>query len=265
MRIAIIGEYSPQFELHQKTNDALRHSATALDSDIESDWISTSALSKQTKASYSAFWISPGSPYRDMSATLDLIRFCRTEGIPCFGTSGGFQHMVIEYARNCLGIADADHAEYDPYASRLIVSRLACSLAGPEMEITLAPDSKMAKIYQKEKALEQYYCNFGVNPTFTQALSGGVFRPAGSDAAGEIRVVEISEHPFFIGTLYVPQARSTPNQPHSLVTAFVYAAHKNKKANEPINLTTMPSALLAFRLRSSLGCQKQVVAGHRGR
>ena len=65
MRIAIIGEYSPQFESHQKTNEALRHSATALDSDIESDWISTSALSEQIKASYSAFWIAPGSPYKN--------------------------------------------------------------------------------------------------------------------------------------------------------------------------------------------------------
>ena len=231
MRIAIIGEYSPQFEPHQKTNDALRHSATALDSDIESDWISTSALSEQIKASYSAFWIAPGSPYQDMPSTLDLIRFCRTESIPCFGTCGGFQHMVIEYARNCLGIADADHAEYDPYASRLIVSRLACSLVGREMQITLAPGSKTAQIYQKEKALEQYYCNFGVNPTFTQALSGGIFRPVGSDAEGEIRVMEISEHPFFIGTLYVPQARSTPDQPHPLVTAFIDAAQRNKNSS----------------------------------
>jgi len=230
MRIAIIGEFSPHFEPHQKTNEALRHSATALDSEIESDWISTSALSEKIKASYSAFWFAPGSPYRDMAATLDLIRFCRVECVPCFGTCGGFQHMVIEYARNRLGIADADHAEYDPYASRLIVSRLACSLVGREMEITLAPGSKAAQIYQKEKTREQYYCNFGVNPTFTQALSEGIFRPAGSDAEGEIRVMEISEHPFYIGTLYVPQALSSSDHPHPLVTAFVDAAHKNKNS-----------------------------------
>lgn len=229
MEIAIIGEYSPQFEPHQKTNDAVRHSANALGIDVVPRWISTSTLTEQIRADYPAFWVAPGSPYQDMQATLDLIRFCRTEGIPCFGTCGGFQHMVIEYARNILGLADAEHAEYDPYASRLIVSRLACSLVGREMEITLAHDSKTAQIYQKEKTLEHYYCNFGVNPSYAETLSGGAFCPVGSDSEGEIRVMEISEHPFYIGTLFVPQARSTFDQPHPLVTAFIVAAQKNKK------------------------------------
>ncbi len=226
MKIAIIGEYSSQFEPHQKTNEAISHSAELLGVDAVSEWISTSNISEKAVSRYSAFWIAPGSPYQNMAATLDLIRLCRVECIPCFGTCGGFQHMVLEFAKNGLGISDAQHAEYAPYASRLIVARLDCSLVGRELEITLMPGSKTSGIYKKEKIFERYYCNFGVNPEYVTDLSVGPFRPVGSDKEGEIRVMEISEHPFYIGTLYVPQAGSSHRNPHPLVTAFMMSTQK---------------------------------------
>ena len=171
VNIAIIGEYSPQFEPHQKTNEAISHSAELLGVDVVSEWISTSDISEKAVSRYSAFWIAPGSPYQNMAATLDLIRLCRVECIPCFGTCGGFQHMVLEFAKNGLGISDAQHAEYDPYASRLIVARLDCSLVGRELEIALMPESKTSGIYKKEKVFERYYCNFGVNPEYLIPLN----------------------------------------------------------------------------------------------
>lgn len=226
MTIAIIGEYSPQFEPHRKTNEAISHSARLLGIDVVSEWISTSDISEKTISRYSAFWIAPGSPYQNMMATLELIQLCRNEGVPCFGTCGGFQHMVLEFARNHLGISDGQHAEYDPYASRLIVSRLDCSLVGRELEIALAPNSRISGIYKQTKVIERYYCNFGINPEYVQVLSSGPFRPVGSDEKGEIRVMEISDHPFYIGTLYVPQASTSKESPHPLVTEFVTSASK---------------------------------------
>jgi CTP synthase (UTP-ammonia lyase) len=167
--------------------------------------------------------IAPGSPYKDMARALAAIRFARENSIPCLGTCGGFQHMVIEYTRNVLGFFDAQHAEYDPYASNLFVSRLACSLIGREMELQFVRDSLVAKCYNSSRAVEQYYCNFGVNPDRVTALSSGALRIVGSDSEGEIRVVEMTGHPFFVGTLYVPQAKSAPGAPHPLVTAFLQA------------------------------------------
>src|SRR5206468_6007076 len=79
--------------------------------------------------------------------TLAAIRAARERGVPCFGTCGGFQHMVLEYARTVLGFRDAQHAEYDPYASRLFVTALACSLAGRQMPLTLAAGLRVAAIY----------------------------------------------------------------------------------------------------------------------
>jgi CTP synthase (UTP-ammonia lyase) len=130
---------------------------------------------------------------------------------------------IIEYARHVLMIQDAQHAEYDPYASRLFISELTCSLAGRKMAVQLDPDSKAARAYGATNITEQYYCNFSVNPDTIDTLKRGPIDIVGSDAEGEVRVVEYPEHPFFVGTLYVPQMRSTTETPHPLISAFLQA------------------------------------------
>lgn len=95
---------------------------------------------------------------------LDVIRFAREQNIPTLSPCGGYQHMVIEFARHVAGVHDAQHAEYDPYASCVIVSRLSCSLVGREMEISLTPGSTAAAAYGTRSITERYDCNFGVNP-----------------------------------------------------------------------------------------------------
>jgi CTP synthase (UTP-ammonia lyase) len=156
-----------------------------------------------------------------MDKTLWAIRQARELRAPCLGTCGGFQHIVLEYARNVLGFKDAQHAEYDPYASDLFISQLACSLAGREMQLEFTAGSRVASIYGSLHASEHYYCNFGVNPAIVPILKSGPMSFTGSDSEGEIRVMELPDRPFFIGTLFVPQARSTPQAPHPLVTEFL--------------------------------------------
>src|SRR5262249_2632742 len=153
---------------------------------------------------------------KDLDKTLWVIRHAREHHVPCFGTCGGFQHMILEYARHVLGCQDAQHAEYDPYASHLFVSQLVCSLAGREMPLHFAAGSQVAAIYGALSATEQYYCNFGVNPDYIPLLKSGPLQVTGSDNEGEVRVIELPGHPFFIGTLFVPQTRSTPQHPHPL-------------------------------------------------
>lgn len=221
--IALLGEYSAAFPPHPATDAAIAHSSAALGLDVAAEWVSTADADVGRLRHYAGVWIAPGSPYRDMARTLDAIRHARENGVPCFGTCGGMQHMVIEYARNVLGFRDAQHAEYDPYASELFVSALTCSLAGREMQLRLAPGSQVAKIYGATVATEQYYCNFGVHPDRVATLASGPLEIVGSDAEGEVRVVELPGHPFFVGTLFVPQARSRPAAPHPLVSAFLRA------------------------------------------
>lgn len=234
MKIAIIGEYDPCFEPHVLTDAALDHSARLLKVTNQREWLSTADISADVLEEFDGAWIGPGSPYRDMARTLQLIQRARLGNIPCLGTCGGFQHMVIEFARNQLGLVDAAHAEYDPYASQLIVSKLACSLAGREMLLSLAPDSLVARTYRQTTAMERYYCNFGVNPVYARQISAGGFRIVGSDSEGEARVMELSTHPFFVGTLYLPQSRSTAESPHPLVTAFLRAARQRAARQENV-------------------------------
>lgn len=221
--IALLGEYAPTFPPHISTDAAIRHARNLLNVEVTADWVSTEDISPTLIEQYSGIWVAPGSPYKSMELTLWAIRYARENKIPCFGTCGGFQHMVIEYARNVLGFKDAQHAEYDPYASDLFISQLACSLSGREMQLNFAPDSQVAAIYGSLSAQEHYYCNFGVNPDCIDELKQGPLNVSGADAEGEIRVIEYPDHPFFIGTLFVPQARSTPERPHPLVTAFLEA------------------------------------------
>ena len=222
--IAILGEYSANFEPHTATNAAITHSSAALRVEINAHWVSTECIREDLFETHAAIWIAPGSPYKNMKKTLWAIRYARKNRVPCFGTCGGFQHIVIEYARNVLNIADAQHAEYDPYASNLFISELECPLAGREMRLRFVEDSRVADIYGVLSAVERYYCNFGVNPDHEADLTSDDLRVVGSDAEGEIRVVELSDHPFYVATLFVPQATSTLSEPHPLVTEFVKTA-----------------------------------------
>lgn len=223
LRIAILGEFTPAFPPHRATNAALQHSRDALGILIEWEWVSTDDISPTLFERYAGIWVAPSSPYKNLDLTLWAIQYARENGIPCFGTCGGFQHMILEYARNVLNFKDAQHAEYDPYASELFISQLTCSLAGREMKLTFVEGSKVAAIYGSLSAVEEYYCNFDVNPDKIPLFMGSALRNTGSDAEGELRVIELPGHLFFLGTLFVPQARSTADNPHPLVSVFVQA------------------------------------------
>ena len=135
-----------------------------------------------------------------------------------------------------LGFRDAAHAEYDPYASNLFVTRLACSLVGREMRLRFAAGSLVARSYGSTEATEHYYCNFGVHPERMAELASRDLRFVGSDVEGEARVIELNGNQFFVGTLYIPQANSTLAAPHPLVAAFLKAVanRRSTKAGSSI-------------------------------
>ncbi|MBW7475584.1 hypothetical protein K0T92_12560 [Paenibacillus oenotherae] len=225
MKIGIIGEFNPAFIPHTATNQAIVHSCTQLDVSIETEWISTENAEHDFDSMISrcnGFWIAPGSPYRSMKGALNVIEYARKNGRPLLGTCGGYQHVVIEFARNVLQIDDADHAEYDPYASKLVISKLACSLVGQRLDVLLHnKQSIVYKIFRKERIAENYYCNFGLNPDYQKVLDDNGLKTVGVDENGESRIVELQDHPFFISTLFVPQSRSTQESPHPLVSSFI--------------------------------------------
>jgi CTP synthase (UTP-ammonia lyase) len=225
--LAIVADFDSGSRSHKATNEAIAHSSRALGLTLEPRWIGTAELATPDGvarlAGLSGFWIGPGSPYVSMEGALSAIRIARERQIPLLGTCGGFQHIIIEYARHVLGFADAEHEESSPGASRLFISKLACSLVGRTMTINLVPGSKLAAIYGRSTAQEQYLCNFGVNPDYVETLRSGELRVVGSDVEGTVRAVELTGHPFFLGTLFLPQLSSTSSSPHPVVSAFLKA------------------------------------------
>lgn len=226
LSVAVIGDFDPTFTPHPATNEALHHAAASLGVEVRIGWQATKPLESDLGAvrAADALWCAPGSPYGSLLGALAALRHGRENGVPTFGTCGGCQHIIIEYARNVLGFEDAQHAEYDPYSSRLFVSQLACSPAGRTMPVSLEPSSRAAALYGTTGVQEQYYCNFGLNPEHQRTLDEGGLRLVGFDDDGEARVLELPEHPFYLATLFVPQTRSTPEEPHPLVTGLLQAA-----------------------------------------
>jgi CTP synthase (UTP-ammonia lyase) len=222
IRIGVIGDFNPQNATHVLTNGAVQHAAEILGQPFETVWLPTD--DSHNYVEFSGLFCSPGSPYRSLEGALAGIRYARENKVPFIGTCGGMQHLVLEYARNVLGFKDAAHAETDPYASCLFITPLSCSLVGKTMEVTIAPESKAACAYQATRSTEAFYCNFGLNPAYQQSLEQEGLRITGTDQNGEARIVELPSHPFFMGTLFVPQARSSAGNPHPLILQFCRSA-----------------------------------------
>src|SRR5690606_15789402 len=112
-RIGIVGDLDPGNETHAATDDALGHAAAGLGLAVDPAWVPTTEIADADAdlAGFDGLLVAPGSPYRSMDGALRAIGHARRHGVPLLGTCGGFQHVVIEYARNVLGVADAEHAE----------------------------------------------------------------------------------------------------------------------------------------------------------
>ena len=122
--------------------------------------------------------------------------------------------------RNVLGYRDADHEETSPGAKTLAVTALSCSLVGQEHEVKLRDGSMARSMYGSASSAEDYYCNYGLNPDFVPELEKAGLLVGATDAEGDVRLVERRDHPFFVGTLFLPQTRSTKDSPHPLLKAF---------------------------------------------
>jgi CTP synthase (UTP-ammonia lyase) len=232
MKLAIIGDFNSSFRPHNATNEAIDHIQKHLKIELKAEWISTDSIISNFKSiieTYKGFWIAPGSPYKSMTGALEIIKHTRLNNIPTLGTCGGFQHMVIEFARNVLNIKDAEHAEYDPYASKLVVTPLSCSLAGQKLKINILNKQSLTyKIFNSDTIEEKYYCNFGLNPEYQSDIDKNGFKVVGCDIANEARILELENHLFFIATLFVPQDNSTEENPHKLVAEFLKTITKDK-------------------------------------
>ncbi len=173
LRIALVGDFDPEITAHQAIQASLRLAA-ASDISIEWDWLPTPSLavSTESKLSHDGVWCVPGSPYRSEDGAIAAIRLARERNTPFLGSCGGCQHAILEYARDVLGLTEAQHAEQNPEATLPLISLLSCSLVEVGEEIALAPGSLVHRIYGAERVRETYHCRYGLNPALEHLLAG---------------------------------------------------------------------------------------------
>ena len=223
LRLSLAGDYRADAVAHQAIPLAIERAARRLNITVEAEWIASEKLAASDLRRGDAVWVVPGSPYHNDEAVFDTIRWARESGKPFLGSCGGFQYAVIEYARNVLGWHDASHAETDT-GGRMVIAPLSCSLVEQRGAVRFEPGSRIAAAYGTLDSDEGYHCNFGVNPEFSAALGDNTLRITAWDDAGDVRGVELPNHPFFVATLFQSERAALQEKDSPLVIAWMQAA-----------------------------------------
>lgn len=225
MRIALIGDYAEDVTAHRAIPLALALEAQALGVEVEGDWLHTSALSDPSVlAGYDAGWVVPASPYADMDNALTAIRYLREQDMPFLGTCGGYQHALVEYARNVLGHAGAGITEIDPECEMPLVSGLICALIDAKDPVIPEPGGLIEDLCGSAPLSETYRCSFGLNPEHANIFDDTDFTIAARDPDGAVRAMALSGRRFYLGTAFQPERAALEGQRHPIVTAFVSTA-----------------------------------------
>ncbi|MDE8555097.1 CTP synthase C-terminal region-related (seleno)protein [Pantoea vagans] len=223
LQLSLAGDYRADAVAHQAIPLAIERAARWLNITVEAQWIASEKLAESDLRRSDAVWVVPGSPYHNDEAIFDTIRWARESGKPFLGSCGGFQYAVIEYARNVLGWHDASHAETDA-GGRRVIAPLSCSLVEQRGAVRFEPGSRIAAAYGTLDSDEGYHCNFGVNPEFSAALGDNTLRITAWDDAGDVRGVELPDHPFFVATLFQSERAALQEKESQLVVAWMQAA-----------------------------------------
>jgi CTP synthase (UTP-ammonia lyase) len=227
-RIALVGDYSADVIAHRAIPRALELAMAAEAQPVEWAWVHTTSIRNAASdlAGYSAVWVVPASPYAAVEGALSAITWARETKRPLLGSCGGFQHMLIELARNCAGIANADHGETNPSGDELVVAALACALVEQNGTLRFATGSRLRSWYGRDTCTEGYHCRYGLNTAYRSRLEAVGLRFTAFDDEGELRAAELDDeiHPFFIGTLFQSERGALRGETPPLARALVRAA-----------------------------------------
>jgi CTP synthase (UTP-ammonia lyase) len=223
-RIALVGDRSENVRAHARIpaliDALLRRDGIALDP----YWIATPDVAACDLGQFDAIWLVPGSPYDSADGAIAAVRTARERGLPFLGTCGGFQHALLEFARNVCGLSGVENAEVAPGAAEHLIVALDCTLKGHEEAVMIVPGTVAAKISGPGRRTERYHCDYGLNPAYLERLTQGGLAFSGFDDSGQVRIVELPGHPFFVGTLFQPELHGDGTQPHPIIVAMAAAA-----------------------------------------
>ena len=236
--IGLVGKYVELQDAYKSINEALFQAATVNDHKLNLKFIHSEKLTEEnveeTLRPMDGVVIAPGFGHRGIDGKFVALKWCRENDVPTFGICLGMQCMVIEFARNVLGMTDANSTEMDtktPYnvidlmEAQKSISNLGGTMRLGAFDCTLRPGSRAAEAYGKTEVSERHRHRFEFNNDYRER-----FEQAGMQCVGEnptthlVEVVELPDHRWFIGTQYHPEYSSTVLSPNPIFVSFVKAA-----------------------------------------
>ncbi len=238
LRIAIVGKYVELHDAYMSVKEALSHAAVAHHRKLEVDWVYSGDLEKDKGwdilEQASGIVVPGGFGYRGVEGKVLAARFARTRRIPYLGLCLGMQVMSIEFARNVLGLEDANSTEHDTSTEHPVIALMPDQHNVTDMGGTmrlgsypciLKPGTRAAAAYQSESVDERHRHRFEFNNSYREAFeaAGACFSGLSPDHR-LVEIMELADHPFMVGSQFHPEFQSRPNRPHPLFRAFVGAA-----------------------------------------
>lgn len=243
--VAIVGKYIDLPDAYLSVSEAIRSGGFAHQTRVELKWVAsdeceTSAGAEKALGDVDGICVPGGFGIRGIEGKLGAMKYARENNIPTLGLCLGLQCMVIEYARNVIGLAGASSTEFDPEAPHPVIATMAEQVdivsgkgdMGGTMrlglyEAVLEKDSLVRSLYQEASIQERHRHRYEVNNSYREQIAGGGLVFSGTspdDSLVEFVELPTSVHPFYVSTQAHPELRSRPNRPHPLFAGLVGAA-----------------------------------------
>ncbi|MEU2900742.1 hypothetical protein ABZ690_30730 [Streptomyces sp. NPDC006967] len=225
--LALVGDRGNHDEPSHPKIDAMREQWG-----LTTEWIPTTEISDASLLEgFDGIWVVPGAPYFNQKGVHIAVRHAREHQVPLLGTCGGFFSALIEHAQNVLQLPEAMGVDEDPEKLMPLVTPLKCSFRGEMAPLKVKEDSRLAGIYGTTEVEEIFHCDYGLTDTFMDAANQGSLQLSAWDVDGAPRALEITGHPFFMGSLFQPELSSAPGAEHKIIKAFLAAVRTQATAN----------------------------------
>ena len=238
VRIGLVGKYVELNDAYKSIAEAFTHAGVVNDSKVELERVHSEDINDENAESslgkFNGILVAPGFGERGIDGKIAAIKFARQSGLPFLGICLGMQCAVIEYARNVLGYTDAHSTEINPDTSYPVIDIMeeqkAITLKGGTMRLgayncKIVNGSKVMDCYESEMISERHRHRFEFNNKFLEEFENNGLIASGSNPEGElVEIVELRDHPWFVGVQFHPEYKSTVANPHPLFVNFVKAA-----------------------------------------
>lgn len=249
IEIALVGKYVEHHDSYKSIVEAFIHGGAVNDCKVKIRWVQSDDLTKENVSEklegISGVLVAPGFGGRGIDGKLAAVEFARTNKIPFFGICLGMQCAVIEYAKNVCGWDDANSTEFEEGCEYPIIDimhdqkdieNMGGTMRLGKYACKLEKDSKAYKAYGEELVFERHRHRYEVNNNLRYKLVEGGLSLVGMNPERDlVEIVEISDHPWFVGVQFHPELKSTVNNPQPLFVDFVKASLKYAKTNELYN------------------------------